>query len=166
MIFSPLIIHNHDRMSSITRVLHTTTWDFFTSRLPDRFGRSPKVVKEAIMTDINDLVQEFWRTSIDGAGASFFAMRRLLEILQECFDNLEVCSNIISVFATVVDLADSKIFRRHTPIPATIPPSRSLTKPNSETNLRYPLMGIERCLISHFLNPKIWVTCSGSYLVS
>jgi hypothetical protein len=58
MIFSLLIIHNHDRTSSITRVLHTTTWDYFTSRLPDRFSHSPKVVKEAIMTDINDLVQE------------------------------------------------------------------------------------------------------------
>ena len=32
------------------------------------------------MTDINDIVQEFWRTSSDGAiGASFFEMFRLLE---------------------------------------------------------------------------------------
>ena len=104
MIFSLLIIHNHDRMSSITPVLHTTTWSYFTSHLPDRFSRSPKVVKEAIMTDINDLVEEFWRTSSDGAlGASFSAMRRLLEILQGCFDFLEVWFNIISVFATAVD---------------------------------------------------------------
>ena len=89
-------------MSSITRVLHTSTWDFFTFRLPIRFSRSPKVVKEAIMTGINDLVQEVWRTSEsnDGAdGASFFAMRRLHEILEVCFD-------IISIFATAVDLAD------------------------------------------------------------
>ena len=36
------------------------------------------------MTDINDLVQEFWRTSSDGAvGAPFFEMRRLYEILEE-----------------------------------------------------------------------------------
>jgi hypothetical protein len=76
-------------MSSVTRVLHTATWNFFTSRLPDRFSRSPKVVKEAIMTDINDLVQEFRRTLNDGiVGVSFFAMRRLLEILQAC---LKVC---------------------------------------------------------------------------
>ena len=35
------------------------------------------------MTDINDLVQEFWRTSNDGAdAASFFEMRFLLEILE------------------------------------------------------------------------------------
>ena len=96
MIFTLLIIHNHwhDRMSSITRVLHTTTWDYFTSHLQDRFSRSPEVVKEAIMTDINDVVEEFWRTSSDGAiGASFFAMRRLHEILQRC---LEVCLLLIS----------------------------------------------------------------------
>ena len=95
MIFSVLIIHNHNRTSStITRVqlLHTSTWKYFTLHLPDRFSRSPRVVKEAIMEDINDLVQEFcqWRTSSDGVvGASFFEMRRLLEILQDCFD-LEV----------------------------------------------------------------------------
>ena len=110
MIFNLLIIHNHDRMSSITRVLHPTTWIYFTSRLPDRFIRSPKVVKEAIMTDINDLVQEFWRTSSDEAvGASFFPMRRLFEILQECFNILEVCFDIVSVFETAVDLADKNM---------------------------------------------------------
>ena len=85
MIFSIFCIHNHDRMSSITRVLHTATWDYFDLRLSDRFIDSPKVVKEAIMTDINDLVQDFWRSSSDGAvGGSFFEMRRFLEILQAC----------------------------------------------------------------------------------
>ena len=84
-------------MSSITRVLRTTTWGYFTSRLPERFSRSPKEVKEAIMSDINDLVQEFWRTSSDGAvGAYFFPMRRLFEILQGCFINLEVCLILFS----------------------------------------------------------------------
>ena len=82
-------------MSSITPVLHTTTWDYFTSRLPDCFIRSPKEVKEAIMTDINDLVQEFWTSSDGTVGAALFAMRRLLEILQVCFDI------IISVFTTL-----------------------------------------------------------------
>ena len=102
MIFNLLINYNHDsdRMSSITRVLHATTWDYFTSRLPGFFSHSPKVVKEAIMTDINDLVQDFWRNSSDGVvDTSFFAMLRLLDILQVCFD-------IISLFATAVDLAD------------------------------------------------------------
>ena len=89
MIFSLLNIHNHDRMSSITRVVHTTTWDYFTSRLPGRFSRSPKVVMEAIMTDIDNLEREFWRTSSDGAdGAPFFEMRRLFEILQNISDVL------------------------------------------------------------------------------
>ena len=57
--FNLLIVHNHDRMhsTSTTQVLHTATWDYFISRLPYHFGCSPKAVKEAIMTDINDLVQ-------------------------------------------------------------------------------------------------------------
>ena len=97
MIFSLLIIHDHDRMSSITRVLHTDTWIYFTSHLPDRFSRSPQAVKEAIITDINDLVQELQSTSSD-VGASFFAMRRLLKILHRC---LNVCFNIISALATL-----------------------------------------------------------------
>ena len=87
MIFSLLIIYNRDRKSprAIIRVPRTATWKFFTSLLPSRFRHSPKVVKEAIMTDINDLVQEFWRTSSDRAvGASFFEMRRLYEILEGC----------------------------------------------------------------------------------
>jgi hypothetical protein len=110
MIFSFLIIHNHDRMSSITRVLRSTTWKFFTKRLRDYFMRSPNVVKEEIMTDINDFVQEFWTTSSDGAvEASFFAMRRLLEILERCFGFLDVCFVIISFSATAVELADKNL---------------------------------------------------------
>ena len=71
-------------MSPTTRAPHTATWKFFTSHLPSRFRRSPKVVKEAIMTDINDLVQEFWMTSSDGAvGTSVFEMRRLHELLED-----------------------------------------------------------------------------------
>ena len=72
----------------MTQVLHPKTWVYFTSCLPLRFFiLPPKVVQEAIMADINDLVQEFWRTSSDGdVGASFLAMRRLFEILQECFN--------------------------------------------------------------------------------
>ena len=89
MIFRLLIIHSHCRRSSITRVLHAATWNYFTSHLPDHFIRSSKVVKEAIMTDINNLVQEFWSTSTDEEnGESIFAMRRLHEILEPC---LKVC---------------------------------------------------------------------------
>ena len=83
MIFGLLIIHNHDRKSPITRVPRTATLKFFTIHLPSSFRSSPKVVKEAIMTDIKDLVQEFWRTSSDAAvGASFFEMRLLYKILK------------------------------------------------------------------------------------
>ena len=83
-------------MSSIARVLHTTTWSYFFSRLPDRFIFSPNVVKKVIVRDINDLMQEFWRLPGDGAdGASFFAMLRLHEILQVIS---EVCFHIIFVF--------------------------------------------------------------------
>ena len=104
MIFSLLIIHSHDRMSSITWVLHTATWSFFTSDLPYRFRRSPKVVKEAIMTDINDLVQEFWRNSSGVTiGAPFFEMRCLLGILEKCIVLLGVRFGIASVFATAAD---------------------------------------------------------------
>ena len=62
------------------------TWNYFTSHLPDFFIRSPNVVREEIMADINDLVQEFRMSSRDGAvGESFVAMCRLREILQVCF---------------------------------------------------------------------------------
>ena len=89
MIFSlVLIIYNYER-DSMSRVLHTSTWDYFTERLPDRFIHSPKVLKKAIKANINDLVQELWRTSSDRIlGASFLPLRRLFGILQ---DILEVC---------------------------------------------------------------------------
>ena len=106
MIFSLSIIHDHDRMSSITRV-HSTTWGYFYSYLPEGFSRSPKVVQEAIITDIDDLVEEFRKTSSD-VGASFFAMRRLLDILR---DTLEVRFDIISAFVTAVDLAEKNLQR-------------------------------------------------------
>ena len=155
MILNLFIIHNHDRMSSITRVLYTTTWDYFSSLLPESFGRSPQVVKEAIIKDIDDLVEEFRRISSD-VGASFFAMRRLLDILQ---DILDVCFDIIPFLR----LAE-KIYRcSETPMTGTIPYSRTM---ESEPKLRCCLMGIERCSITQFVNPKIWVTSSDSYLVS
>ena len=62
------------------------------------------------MTDINDLVREFWRTSSEGAiGASLFAVRRLFKILQECLNFSKVCFDIISVFVTAIDLADKNL---------------------------------------------------------
>ena len=83
-------------MSSITNV-HASTWNYFANSLSKRFIRSPKVVMEEIMTDINDLVQEF-QTSSNGAFAEcLFSMRRLFEILLKCFQLFNVCFDIISV---------------------------------------------------------------------
>jgi hypothetical protein len=60
------------------------------------------------MADIDDLVQEFWRSTGDGAvRTSFFPMRRLLEILQKCFNI--VCFDNISFFLTAVNLVDKKL---------------------------------------------------------
>ena len=99
MTFSLLIIHNRDRMSSITRVLHITTWVYFTEHLAYRFIRSSRDVKGEIMTDINVLVQEFLTSSSHRTvGASILAMRRLLKILQNCFNSLGVCFNFVSFF--------------------------------------------------------------------
>ena len=50
------------------------------------------------MTDINDLVQEFWTSSDGAVGASFIAMCRLIGILRRCFGFLKVCFEIILVF--------------------------------------------------------------------
>ena len=97
-------------MSSITRVLHTTTWNYFTDKLAFRFADSPFAVKEEIIADINDLVQEFRMSSRDGAvGESFVAMYRLLKILHVCFD-------IIPFFATAVDFADKNLQTLTNPI--------------------------------------------------
>jgi hypothetical protein len=143
--------------SNGTRVpsLHTATWVYFTSRLPYRFIRSPKVVQEAIMTDINDLVQEFLRTSRDGADGAFFAMRRLFGILQKCY-NLKVCY----IYIYILRLPSTYLVKMYRcPFPSTG------VQTTSETNLGYCLMGIERCSINYFVIPKVWATCSGSYLV-
>ena len=87
------------------------------------------------MADIDDLMQEF-RTSSNGAvGTSFFAMRRsscLLGILRRCFVSLEamVCFDIISFFATAVDLAMITIYRdrKSPPIPGVIATSHMTTE--------------------------------------
>ena len=60
------------------------------------------------MTDINDLIQEFW-TSSNGAGTSLLATRCLFGILQTCFHSFDVCFDIISSFVTAFDLADNNL---------------------------------------------------------
>ena len=108
------------------------------------------------MTDINDLVQELWSTSNDGAvGASFFAMRNFGRLFESVF----ILFPLLRLPLTWL----RKIYRSlHSRIIIT---SRTSSKLNSVPNLRNFLMGIERYLINYSLNPKIWVTCSGSYLV-
>ena len=107
MIFRLLIIHNHYRLSSIPLVLHITTWDYLTRSLPDRFNNSPKGVKKIVVKDMNDLVQELWRTSRDrNVEVPFVAMRRLHKI---CLAIFEVCFNIIFVFTTAADLANKNL---------------------------------------------------------
>ena len=52
------------------------------------------------MVDINDLLQEFWRTPSDKAvGAPILPLRHLLGIFQ---DILRVCF-VVFVFATAID---------------------------------------------------------------
>ena len=90
MIFSLLIIHNRERMSSITRVLHPRTWDYLAAHLPLRFISSPEGTKQVIMRDISDLVREFWRLSSDGVdGASLSAMYCLHDILKVCLEDMK-----------------------------------------------------------------------------
>ena len=67
------------------------------------------------MTDINDLVQEFWTSSNGAVGTSFFAMRRLLGSLQKGYE-LVVC---FAFFATAVAVELITIYR-HPSGPGTI----------------------------------------------
>ena len=115
-------------MSCITRAPHAITWDYFKVHLADRFARSPKAVKEKVMTDINNLVQEFWTSSYGAVWTSFFAMRRLLEILKKCF-NFLVCFNTIFPFSRLASTSLIKIYRLEISIPAGhIPPIRLTTE--------------------------------------
>ena len=86
------------------------------------------------MADINDLVQE---TPSDRAVEPYGAMRCLLEILQKCFHFLEVCFDIISVFATAVNFADEilpQFARISTPIP---PKKKVMSLPFLNTKSRH-----------------------------
>ena len=89
------------------------------------------------MADINDLVQEFWRTSSDGAvGAPFYEMRRLLEILQRCIEFLDVSFNIVLVLRL-------QLIKIYSLVTGSIPLYRTFkSTAESEQNLRDGLMGI------------------------
>jgi hypothetical protein len=82
---------NYNRIIPVTtgRLPHSKTWDYFKSHLIVYFIHSPKIVKDVIITDINDLVQEFWdlKISSDGAVDVFFPpMGCLMRILKVCLD--------------------------------------------------------------------------------
>ena len=82
------------------------------------------------MTNINDLMQEFWITSNAAVGTSFFAIRsdRLLGILEECFNHLEVCL-ILFLFFRPVDLLITIYRHRQAPtIPGFIATSHLTTE--------------------------------------
>ena len=97
-------MHNYNFRIPVTtlgRLPHSKTWDYFKSHLAVYFIHSPKIVKDVIMTDINNLVQEFWKISSDGAVDVFFPpMGCLMRILKVCLD-------IIFIFPlTTLDFAD------------------------------------------------------------
>ncbi|KAF8816531.1 hypothetical protein BYT27DRAFT_7154580 [Phlegmacium glaucopus] len=72
------------RIQSTTRLPHSATWGYVKFHLPWRFIKSPKPVKDAIIMDINELAQEFWKISNHGAfGVFFSAMLCLMGILEK-----------------------------------------------------------------------------------
>ena len=136
--------HNMYRISSTIRVPHRATWDYFKSSLPAYFMRCPKVVKEEITTDINDLMQQFWQISTDEAVDIFsLAMCRLREILQVCLDIMFLLGLLLTST------------HRYCLIAGTI---------RSGTLAKNILL--QRSLINYFLNPDTWGSCCGIYLVS
>ena len=94
MIFSLLIIHNHDRMqvSSNTRVLHTATRVYFTSQLPYRLNRW------------NSFSESSDRGNYDSSGG--LHMMELGLLSSQCVVCLELSWSIESVFwYTAVDFS-------------------------------------------------------------
>jgi hypothetical protein len=143
ILVSQLYTQDRNRIST-TRFPHRATWDYFKSYLPAYFMCCPNVVQDTITTDINDLIQQFWRMSTDEVVDIFsLAMCRLREILQVCLDIM---------FLLGLPLT---ITHRYCSIAGTIQ-SGTLTK-----NIL-----LQRSLINYFPNPDVWASCCGIYLVS
>ncbi|KAF8816521.1 hypothetical protein BYT27DRAFT_7182095 [Phlegmacium glaucopus] len=71
------------RTHSTTRLPHSATWRYIDIHIPRRFIGSPKLVRDTIMTDINQLTQEFRKISSSGAvDISFPARLCLMQILK------------------------------------------------------------------------------------
>ena len=85
---SDLQIQNYDRIPSTQLLLHGKTWAHIKTYLPDDFIHCPEVVRDAIMMDIDNLLQEFWKTSNVGAVdvQCFTSIRLLLDILSVCLN--------------------------------------------------------------------------------
>ena len=98
---SDLQIQKYDRIPSTKLRLHGKTWDHIKTYLPDDFIHCPEVVRDAIMMDIDNLLQEFWKTADIGAvDVRRFTLIRLL------LDILRVCLNITYFyFTTIIDFA-------------------------------------------------------------
>ena len=144
ILVSQLDIQDRNRISSATRFPHRATWHYFKSYLPAHFMRCPKVVKDAITTDINDLMQQFWRISTDEAVDIFsLAMCRLREILQACL-------HIMFLWGLPLTFT-----HRYCSIAGTIR-SGTLTK-----NIL-----LQKFLINYFPNPDVWASCCSIYPVS
>ena len=136
--YNLLIIHDHDRRSSIIPVLRAATWSFFASHLPSHFSYSPKLVKEAIMADINGLMQDSWKTSdCNEAGRkSYLAMWHLLDVLQECLYIFDVRFNLISVFAT----ADKDLQRQADPRSVRFFSSHATGSDDTEVRAKFKIL--------------------------
>ena len=143
ILVSQLYIQDRNRISSTTRFPRRATWHYFEAYLPDYFMCCSNVVKDAITTDINDLMQQFWRTSTDGLDIFCPAICRLREILQVCLDIMFLLGPPLT------------FTHRYCSIAGTI---------TSVTLMKNILL--QRSLINYFSNPDIWTTCSSLYLVS
>jgi hypothetical protein len=105
------------------------------------------------MTDINDLVKEFWNISSGGAVAvaiCFTAMRHLLDIFEVGFIIFVL---LLSALLIKINRIQKTFLIMTTS--TTVKPSPIIFSLSS----RHYLMSIERCLInllsSHFLNPHV-----------
>ncbi|KAF8816495.1 hypothetical protein BYT27DRAFT_7182051 [Phlegmacium glaucopus] len=89
------------RIHSTTQLPHSATWGYVKFHLPRRFITSPRRVKDAIITDITELIQEFWKISDNELVDVFFtAMLCLGWILEE-------------IGSVVTDDALLRVYRAH-----------------------------------------------------
>ena len=96
------LIRSYDRIPP-NRIPHSETWAYFKKHLAGYLISPTTLVTDAIMTDLHDLVQEFW--TISGGGVvtvdvSFTAMCCLLAIFQD--DNVRYISFSFAIASTLL----------------------------------------------------------------